>query len=65
MAHRHAVADEERVIYGLATAIGALPMTIALATGVPFGVEATLGTFMFGIGLTGLLSTLPQRSRSR
>ena len=49
---------DERAIYLVTATVGAIPMTIAAASGARFGVEPTLGLVMFGLGVVGLVSTL-------
>ena len=44
---------EERVLYAILCAVGAIPVAIALLRG-SFGVEATLGLAMALAGLAGL-----------
>jgi hypothetical protein len=46
---------EERVLYSLMVLIGAIPVTLTLASGTRFGVQATLGLLMALWGLVGLV----------
>jgi hypothetical protein len=49
------MAREERVLYSLMVLIGAIPVTLTLASGTRFGVQATLGLLMTLWGLVGLI----------
>ena len=46
--------SEERILYAILCAVGAIPVAIALLRGGSFGVEATLGLGMALAGLAGL-----------
>ena len=48
---------EERTLYGVVAAIGALPVAGALARGGAFGVEPTVGLVMLAAGGAGLIRT--------
>lgn len=48
--------SEERVLYAILCAVGAIPVAIALLRG-EFGVEATLGLVMTLAGLAGLVTS--------
>jgi hypothetical protein len=54
-------AGDERAIYGVLTAVGAIPLAIAVASGECFGAEPTVGLVMFGFGIVGLVSTVRRR----
>jgi len=56
--------SEERVLYAVLCAVGAIPVAIALLRGGGFGVEATLGLLMALAGLAGLLASA-RRARGR
>lgn len=56
---------EEVVIYGLAAAVGALPVTGALVHHTGFGNEATIGLVIAGLGLIGLAATARAAWRAR
>lgn len=47
--------SEERVIYGLLVAIGAIPVGITVAQHAVFGADATLGLLMVAAGAVGWL----------
>ncbi len=47
---------EECATYGALAAIGAIPVVIAVAQGVPFGAEATIGLMMSIVGIGGLVA---------
>ena len=49
--------SEERVLYAILCAVGAIPVAIALLRGGGFGVEATLGLLMALAGLAGLVAS--------
>ncbi len=51
---------EERIVYALMIAIGAIPVWIATDHG--FGVEATIGGVMIGLGLAGTIASFWRRS---
>ena len=51
---------EERIVYALMIAIGAIPVGIATEHG--FGVEATIGGVMIGLGLAGTIASFLRRS---
>jgi hypothetical protein len=58
--------SEERILYAILCAIGAIPVAIALLRGGGFGVEATIGLLMVLAGLAGLVaSTRVARRRPR
>lgn len=46
--------SEERVLYAVLCAVGAIPVAIALLLGGGFGAEATVGLLMALAGLAGL-----------
>jgi hypothetical protein len=48
--------SEERVLYAILCAVGAIPVPIALLRG-GFGVEASLGLLMVLTGLAGLVAS--------
>ena len=48
--------SEERVLYAILCAVGAIPIVVALLGG-DFGVEATLGLGMTLAGLAGLVAS--------
>ncbi len=54
---------EERVIYAVLCAVGAIPIAIALLRGGGLGVEATLGLLMALAGLAGLWNQGADRIR--
>ena len=52
---------EERIVYALMIGIGAIPVGIALDSR-SFGVEATIGAVMIGLGLIGTIASLWRRA---
>jgi hypothetical protein len=48
--------DEERLLYALLLAIGAIPVIVALVDHRTFGVDATLGLLMILAGTLGALA---------
>jgi hypothetical protein len=56
--------SEERVLYAILCAVGAIPVAIALLRGGSFGVEATIGLLMALAGLAGLVAW-PRAARRR
>jgi hypothetical protein len=55
---------EELVLYALLAGIGIIPVAVALITRERFGLDATLGLLMVGIGLAGAI-VCTWRSRRR
>jgi hypothetical protein len=49
--------SEERVLYAILCAVGAIPVAIAVLRGGGFGVEATIGLGMALAGLAGLVGS--------
>ncbi len=55
--------SEERVLYAILCAVGAIPVAISLLRGGGFGVEATVGLGMTLAGVAGLVT--PTRAAGR
>lgn len=55
--------SEERVLYVVLCAVGAIPVAVALLRGGGFGVEATIGLGMALAGLAGLGASLRSAGR--
>ena len=55
---------EELVLYALFILIGAIPVAIAVADDMRFGVEATIGLLLAGAGTIGTIAHGLRRRRS-
>ena len=55
--------SEERILYAILCAVGAIPVAIALLGGGGFGVEATLGLGMALAGMAGLVTSTREARR--
>jgi hypothetical protein len=62
---RDAARIEEWIVYALMIGIGSIPVWIAMGPARTFGVEATIGLVMIGLGLAGLLASAWRAFRPR